>query len=144
MLDPEVRDIIQRARDLIADPERWCQRFTATGNDENAVTVARMFDVPVAYLGQSHADPTSPFAAKWCAYGALRKAARVDDAHRLVAHKSGGPFALACDIIRDAAERLHPDSSTAQLGPIAWVNDHLGHDAVLAMFDKVLADERIA
>ena len=52
------KEILQAARDRIADPNRWCAGVYAEDNDGMSI------------------DEKDPKAVSWCAYGALKKEIR--------------------------------------------------------------------
>jgi hypothetical protein len=101
--------IIREARNLIADPDGWIEgqlAMTATG--ENC-------------------DPWDPEAARFCAYGALIKAA----------------YGISND--SDTAMQFAQSATVAMFGPggsdpgqLYEVNDDEGREAVLQLFDETL------
>ena len=108
MLNPDVRDILTRARARIADPAKWTQGALARpSNNHTSPAVA----------------PSSTYAACWCAEGAIKREAAEQPTGTIFA----GDFALnemnkACD--------TSPH--------IWHFNDTHTHAEVLALFDKVL------
>ncbi len=114
MSKPLVQQVAERARGLIADPRSWTQYAIArSGNNR-------------------HCEPTDAKAARYCAYGAILKA--------------------ACDIAGtgDQAQRLADQAAMLIMGrdspytafeELIAINDgHRGsaRKAVLDLFDKAL------
>ena len=108
--------IVARAREIIGDPKRWTQD-----------------DLALFANGES-AHPTDAGAQRFCAVGALQRAA----------HELCGGHVLATSLahpIRDAIQRF----AKAQRDPsrefrLEDLNDHKGgHAAVLELFDDYLA-----
>jgi hypothetical protein len=93
MVTQQQRQIIRRARDLIAEPTRWCQSDFAL--DEEG----------------ERCHPNDPKARKFCACGAIQRAAHDLDMYP------------------------HLWFRPSQLGVI----NNRGHKAVLDFFDKALA-----
>jgi hypothetical protein len=98
--------IIERARELIAEPEHWCRGSYARGKGGVSVSV-----------GDSS-------ARRFCAMGALILAA----------------LELTGDIQRGRELAYRAASTISQTGSLVFVNDHRGHAAVLALFDKAIAE----
>jgi hypothetical protein len=98
--------ILIAARALIADPARWTTK-----------EFARRLGEP--------ADPLDAEAERWCALGALHRAA-------------GTPIGFAADSFDIAhvflGAAIHGDYSL-----IEDVNDNGGHDATLALYDRAIA-----
>jgi hypothetical protein len=103
--------IIRRAREIISDPEKWTQHAGARE--------ASGFEVV----------PHSTVACRWCAWGAIQKAAREIVGQGIYVHS-----------LR-AAARLDTNIVQSGLHPLFAVNDQQGHAAVLSLFDKALAME---
>lgn len=157
MLDPKVRDVIQQTRDLIAAPEHWCTGAFARRRGKMiamslpiGVSAAPVTDalylttLNVRYEPPQKVDPRSPLADEWCFVGALQKVADITPLRQ-----------AALRLLGDVALRLYPDvdrhiGTRYVVGPhrdvttLEVVNDALGHEAVLAVCDKVLADETVA
>jgi hypothetical protein len=115
MSAPIVTQIIIGARNLIADPENWTQC-------QLAITAA----------GES-CDPWDKSAVKFCAYGALLKAA-LD----LVGNDSRATVRLADSAARVLLSGGEDNGGCFSEGLFA-INDYNGHGAVMELFDKVLA-----
>lgn len=121
MLDPKLREVLQEARDLIADADHWC--VTALARD------AQGAPCPVDYSG----------AVQFCARGAVLKVNRY--------------FLETADLMLGRAAAIMYGDIDGDIGlfelqgetiaSIAHVNNLLGLDATLAVFDKVLADETL-
>lgn len=96
---------LQAARNLIADPEKWCQG--------------------AAYMG-AWTD------ISYCAIGAVYSRTHFKTKEALLA---------ALEALDEAAVEMLPsnvDPKSNDLCPAAWVNDNLGHTAVLRMFDRAI------
>lgn len=65
----------------------------------------------------------SQYAVKWCAEGALR--ATVGDAHEV------------SDLLTAAAREVL-GKAVSDIAPVPTVNDQLGHDAVMEMYDRAI------
>lgn len=114
--DP-VTDLLRRARRRITDPARWCQRTYAADAQG---------------YGRRASDRT---ATRWCAVGALQAES----------------YHAAGLVVREAHRRLNgaaelPEAPNAEGVPIRyqrveWVNDHLGHDAVLEVYDAAIREK---
>ena len=102
------KQILINARALIADPAHWRQGMLASAADGGQV------------------DPCIPSATKWCAVGAIHRAA-----YDLVGDRD-----QAARIARDVAKGICPKRWF--LGGVEAINDFRGHAAVLAVFDKAL------
>jgi hypothetical protein len=105
MAKPLKLQIIERAKDLIQDERHWCRGYLA-----------------IDPSGDS-ADPTSSYAVRRCALGALIAAA-----YQLTNSRSQS-YELALNALRPLC-----GSNTVVL-----TNDHRGHAAILALFDKAMA-----
>lgn len=130
-LDPDVRDVLQLARDRIADPKHWCQGAYAMQDTRmTGLTGMKIGDAEIgAVTGvvmRTRSSPHAPNAVQWCAIGSVSK-----EADRK-AHLRG----RALDALDAIAEREFKL-------PVSEVNDILGHEATIAMFDKVLANETL-
>jgi len=98
-------EILEAARDLIANPARWTQGDFA--RDEGGVGV--------------NADNGD--AVCWCAVGGVRKVA-----------ESIGELYEPNILLDRASGELYPESESN----VVWVNDRLGHDAVLRVYDRAI------
>lgn len=95
---------LERAKERIADPENWAQRFFALSPDG---------------LGGHHSCyERNPKACKWCAVGSVRA--------------ESGSNGTAERFLYDAAVDLYDRSPYL-------VNDKLGHEAVMKMYDRAIA-----
>lgn len=98
-------EVLKAAREIISAPEHWCQG--ATARDADGVKTY----------------PADPDACRWCAYGALLKAAgnfrAADD----------GPLLLAAQLPRGVG--------------IGVFNDSHEHAEVIAVFDKAIETEEL-
>jgi len=110
----KVKDVLLKAKSLIADPAHWTQGVYARD--------AEGFDV----------GPNSPTAVCWCSYGAIDATAPDFTAENTAA----GTF------LKDAALALFPtsvpwraDAPFNVYGPVD-VNDKMTHADVMRMFDK--------
>lgn len=99
--------IIRRAREIISDPESWTSGTYARDDQGQSV------------------DPDHRSACRWCALGAIARAAIELDAQP-------GDGAAAVDRLYEAAENMQT---------VVTTNDQLGHAATLSLFDKALAAE---
>ena len=106
-------DILRDAQERIRDIKNWTIGKPAVDSDGFLV---------VTY---------SPKACKWCATGTMV----------LTVYKKSPTLeaeSLAYKTINDIAAQSFPDSSYR--GTIVWINDYIGHDAVIAIFDKAIAN----
>jgi len=113
---PVETQIIARARDMIADPNCWCQG--SGGRDAN--------DKPVNYGDLSRAK-------KVCAYGALARAAS-----EIIADPQEAD-GVACSIAR---RMVHSDDEFGGHTILFEFNDAHSHREVLALFDEALQEAR--
>ena len=103
------KQVLINARALIADPARWTRGALACNANGRKV------------------DWSDRSATKWCAHGAIYRA--------------------AYDLVADQKEatRIGNEAAKSIYGPhwlfvsLAIINDRQGHAAVLAVFDKALA-----
>ncbi len=113
-LPPPSREtaILRAARASIASPADWTQR--ASGRTRAGFLV----------------HPCSPYAVCRCARGAVRYVVG-----------RGGDAAVAVGLLNEAARALYPEAvgGTVDDEPIVLVNDGLGHDAALAVYDHAIA-----
>jgi hypothetical protein len=107
MSKPVTVTIMERAREVIADPEHWCRGSFARGRGGVSVSVG---DVS---------------ARRYCAIGAIILAALE------ITGDTSRARELACSVATKISET----------GSLVVVNDHQGHAAVLALFDKAIASE---
>lgn len=127
-------ELLKQARHLIADEKHWCQNNFAT-------TPAGVVDTV-----------ESPLSTKFCASGALRRVSWLQWGLR----QSNDEVEVE-RVVNDKATELYQDRWREIQGvdggcvgpccnlssydlPIAWVNDQVGHEAIIEIFDKVLAD----
>lgn len=73
-------------------------------------------------------SPHGHSVVQWCAVGAVSREAGTENSYLLA------KALVALNAIAGSLFKL----------PVSAVNDELGHEATLAMFDKVLADETIS
>lgn len=115
MLDAEAKQVLTRARSLIADPERW--------------TIMRLardrFGVGVS--------PFDPSAHQFCARGAVSKVIGVPVITPL--------WERVDRMLNKAAGILYPDFRPYGSSDVAAVNNALGHEATLAVFDALLSGD---
>lgn len=104
---------IARARNLISDPDKWCQGAQARASDG--------FETPAL----------NPDACSWCAWGAL-----ISAAYDLTGHPRDATL-----LANNAACLLHEDIVDFGITVLFSKNDNEGHAAVLALFDKALQAE---
>jgi hypothetical protein len=111
----DTKQILIEARELISDKVRWTTEIYAS--DTNA---------PGTY-GRKHQYGNEPGAVCWCAFGAVQKVTGSDSNMRLVNTEL---------VLTRAADELFKDTVTQ-------VNDRLGHEAVMQMYDRAieLADD---
>lgn len=118
----EAVELLLAARDRIADPYDWCQGTYSKDSDG--------CEIP--------AD--SPEASSWCAVGALWWVSRETG-------ESPADLRLIVLALRALAHPLHSgryDLPQLRLGSnqyaVEYVNDRLGHAAVMDMYDDAIAD----
>lgn len=111
-------EILRDARELIAEPTRW-----TTDRLARVTTDPESNDFHDAYP-----DANDPHAVCWCALGALCKAAGLGSWHDL----KQSSVAYAAFGLLDAEARGRGFNAPADL------NDALGHQAVLEMFDAAI------
>lgn len=111
-------ELLVEAREFISDPKQWCMGKLALDAAGKVVAGTRLID-----------------ATRCCGVGAVG----------LVACRRGmGAYAevvfKATDLLDRAAIRLHPISEVHdELCPAAYVNDNLGHEAILRVYDAAIA-----
>jgi hypothetical protein len=101
-MSPELQ-VLRRAREIISDPGRWTQGTFARDEDGNSC------------------DPRDDFACRWCALGAVTKAA-------VILGADDGIGSGAVDLLYEAQP----------LATVVAINDIQGHEAILALFDRAL------
>lgn len=112
-MSKQTAEILRQARELISDPERWCTDAYA--------------EMPSLTGGLGEAcNPTYSEACKWCAAGAVGKVTDDDDPLFNTAWRSSSLYPL-----EQAAQDLYGRH-------IEEVNDVLGHEAVMTMFDRAI------
>ena len=106
--------LLKAARARIADPARWTQ-----------YTPARR----LSWAGEvgPACEPFDPRAVSWCAVGAL-----------MVERRAAG---LSHAVLGRAYRRLTGPTDERGPAPIEYVNDCLGHDAVLEAFDAAIREK---
>lgn len=110
-------DFLTGARDFIANPEHWCQGHLAVDEFDNPLASAR-----------------TASAAKCCAVGSLQRTWFCVGSFEVSAYQWAG------ELLDRAAEQVYPESADrADLGPAAYVNDKLGHAAILRVYDAAIA-----
>lgn len=110
MTNEEVAKVLQSARDLIAKPENWIQRYDAVDAKGN----------------YAYAD--SPSACKWCALGAILK----------VSPNSGTGFTIAEMHVVPALPKAYRIATPGYYN-LTEYNDTHTHRSVIKMFDKVIS-----
>lgn len=98
--------LLHRAARLIRDPARWTQGALARDHEGNIVSVS------------------DPLARCFCAEGALLRIAHVTGAYSV--------YTPAEKALTRVIATIKPPSVMLG-GEIAWVNDELGHEAVLLL-----------
>lgn len=98
-------EVLRRALEIISDPVKWTQGTFARDQYGNSVA------------------PDSPEACRWCALGAIDRAAK--------------DIGVAEGVSSGSRDRL----VVAAGGPIPPINDTDGHAVILAAFDKAIASE---
>lgn len=108
------REILVAARELIGDPERWTRgQYARAGHKD-------MFGV----------SPWSESASCWCARGAMR---RVSDPVQ------PQPMNVAHATLSDVARGRYPGRIPQNNDPVSFVNDEMGHAAVLEILDAAIS-----
>jgi hypothetical protein len=121
-----MKDYLIAARAKIADPTNWTQNAFA----RDVYGSEKPRNHPLAFNPHWEGiDGRDPRACQWCAMGAVQAVT-----------PSYEPEALVFHALHKAAGRLY-EREIGVFGGIAEVNDNLGHDAVLACFDKAIEDE---
>jgi hypothetical protein len=119
-------EILTQARALLVDPARWTQHALARDANGDDKPISHPYSDNPYWDGICGYDTT---ACSWCALGALEKVTNesLNTASNTVPHP-------ALRALHRAAEQLY------SLGT-PEVNDTLGHDAVLAVYDLAIKDE---
>jgi hypothetical protein len=108
------RDTLIQARALIADPARWTQHALARDAEGDSHPPTHPHSIFANWEGLQGTDSR---ACSWCAIGAIQHVK---------------PSALkALKLLNAAAKTLYEAN-------IAHVNDELGHDAVLTVYDHAI------
>lgn len=105
-------NVLREAYDLIRDEERWTVEYAATDRQGE----------PVA--------PGSTEAVRWCAVGALVRCAG------WTAWSAGER-----NWLESLAKTMFPDLRRYSISHVMGVNDELGHDAVMQLFEKALIQQ---
>lgn len=105
-------EILKRARSILASPDRWTQ-----------FALARRADGRSCY-------PSEPGAVRFCAYGALVRAA--------AELKMGHGDKVAMAELAAMAWAPNPNQTEAAVRNLVWMNDAYGWSIVAAMFDAYL------
>jgi hypothetical protein len=120
--DLHVVELLRRARQLIESPEKWIQHEIA--QDIN---------------GGGLSSPQSPHAAKFCAIGALCRAASA-----LPGDSIGQAVRVLADVVRDSelkidfTDKLNREDSQSNDEVVAEFQDCHPHEEVLEMFDSAI------
>ena len=110
-----VADMLRRARDRIATPETWCQKYTALDADGHFT------------------DPDGPKAVRFCARGALEAVGCCILAEGETEAEDGNDMDLAeWSFLSEEAKR------SGTYGSIEDFNDHVTHADVLRLFDRAI------
>jgi hypothetical protein len=119
MSSPDLITLLKRARETIADPKHWVQRFMALDEDGNN--------------RPAHSDK----AVCWCSVGAVRHAAT---------KLAWGDFwqanavaELAKTLEVEVADQGWDTKCVMPQGLVTTFNDERTHADVLAVFDKTIA-----
>jgi hypothetical protein len=105
--------ILRKARELLRDKRKWT-RYGAARTSSGTVCT-----------------PYAPDAVKFCAYGAIARAALEVTGDRQQARKLAGAIEMA---LVGGERAPHPQKR------LSHVNDRKGHAAVLGLFDAVVED----
>lgn len=108
----DVLDVLVQARGLVSDPARWCRHFLALSEDTH-----------------KYVRPSDPKACRWCASGAIARAA---------GHSVGTTLALRAERqITLAADRL--DIAEPGRRSVPTLNDTQDHATVIRLFDEAIS-----
>jgi hypothetical protein len=110
-------EVLQKARDLIADESRWTSQALARDRFRHAVM------------------PEDPAACKFCAVGAIYATA-----HSLAMGPEGPGTTAAYDALKAAVPHRFADHHGRPLLTPSGVNDSHGHGAVLHLYDLAIAE----
>ena len=110
VLMSDEREIVRRAREIISEPEQFSRVYFARGWADESV------------------DFADPRATKFCAVGALQRAAFEMTGDRSEAYAAAQGVQ---EVVR--AARVGGDASS-----LMEINDREGHEAVLELFDAAL------
>lgn len=110
-------ELLIDARDFIANHSRWCTGMMGTAN------------------GLSIYGPRLLEADRCCGQGSLQRSAW---GHGMDLQAPN--FLEAADLLDRSAILLHPEcEGRMDLGEVAYVNDKLGHAAILRVYDAAIA-----
>jgi len=116
-------ELLQEARDKIADPKHWTTGTNARRADDEPTPVGEL-DV------------------KWCGSGALLRARHdLTYDHRTSAREIMNANVRAASYLRAVAVRMMANTSLIYTSVI-YVNDVLGHEKTLEMYDMAIADAK--
>lgn len=114
---------LREARDLIADERHWTKRQYFADASGHVVSLA---DKP----------------ARYCAMGALLAAWGLMDLSMPLVHAHHLPIGDDQEALTAAAEALFPDHVVAgDRNTLLLVNDELGHEAVMQVYEKAIVEE---
>lgn len=114
-------EILTKARELIDSPDKWTQRFYARNENNAAVTV------------------NDDSAVCFCSIGAVHRAAGTDPIGSI--HSPRITTSAIVALGQQTGESLGGHSMFARKAVLLF-NDNSNHDAVLAMFDRAIADSQ--
>ena len=118
MIERTATELLTEAREFIAEPERWCQGYLALDGHGKRIQPGLVTNV-----------------ARCCGLGAAELAAA---RHGLV--ESWLELTRSAELLELAASDLYPPSAEHdELSPVAYVNDKLGHAAILRVYDAAIA-----
>lgn len=114
-------EILTKARELIDTPDKWTQRFYARDEHNASVTVG------------------DDSAVCFCSLGAVHRAAGTDP----ISNNDGAIRASSAIIaLGQQTGRSLGDHSMFARKAVMLFNDNSNHDAVLAMFDRAIAESQ--
>jgi hypothetical protein len=115
----EVLEVLTDALDLIRDEDRWCR------------------DALARTITGDHTWPNESDAYKFCARGALCQVTHTGHIWSWTqeAHE-------ADQVLNDLSGTMFPESANHPLEAdlLVWVNNELGHDAVVQVFEKAILE----
>ena len=120
-MKPAVREMLEKAKEVIADPHHWTQRAMARGPVSASYEHAR-----------DRMHPLDTRADCWCSLGAIAKVANTHD------FATGSTPAQAVLVLARVISNMpYPNASMDRV--VDW-NDHYArkHSEVLAVFDKAI------